>query len=236
LNAISGAMADAIAQAFREAAADNDIWVVVLTAAGDKAFCVGADLKERGAFSLDDFYENRNQVRGMFQAIRSLPQPSIASAFGFALGGGFELALSCDLVIAAEGTKFALPEPRVGLLPAGGGTQLLARKAGTARAKELVLRSRRMDASEAHKLGLVADITRREELARRSLELADDLCRSSPIALREAKRIIDEGFGLTLQDAMELENDAWQVVIASEDRREGIAAFNEKRDPRWNNR
>jgi enoyl-CoA hydratase/carnithine racemase len=236
LNAISGAMADEIAAAFREVAADNDVWVVVLAAAGEKAFCVGADLKERSGFSLEDFYENRKQVSAMFQAIRSLPQPSIASTFGFVLGGGFELALSCDLIIAAEGTKFALPEPRVGLLPAGGGTQLLARKAGTARAKELILRSRRMDASEAHRLGLVADITRPEELRRRSVELAEDLCRSSPIALREAKRVIDDGFGRALEDAMELENDAWQVVISSEDRREGIAAFNEKRDPRWNNR
>ncbi len=236
LNAISGAMAGEIAAAFRGVAADNDVWVVVLAAAGEKAFCVGADLKERGGFSLEDFYENRKQIRAMFDAIRRLPQPSIASAFGFALGGGFELALSCDLVIAAEGTKFALPEPGVGLLPAGGGTQLLARKVGTARAKDLIFRSRRMDATEAQQLGLLADITRRQELDGRTLELANDLCRSSPIALREAKRVIDEGFGMALEDAIELENDAWQVVIASEDRREGIAAFNEKREPRWSNR
>jgi enoyl-CoA hydratase/carnithine racemase len=172
----------------------------------------------------------------MFQAIRDLPQPSIASTFGFALGGGFELALSCDLVVAAEGTKFALPEPRVGLLPAGGGTQLLARKVGVGRAKELIFRSRRIDASEAQRLGVVAEVTRREELDRRSLDLANELCRSSPIALREAKRAIDQGLGMSLDEAIELENDAWQVVISSEDRAEGIAAFNEKRDPQWKNR
>jgi enoyl-CoA hydratase/carnithine racemase len=236
LNAISDAMAEEIATSFREVAADNDAWVVVLAAAGSKAFCVGADLKERAGFSLDDFYANRQHVREMFQAIRDLPQPVIASTFGFALGGGFELALSCDLVVAAEGTKFALPEPRVGLLPAGGGTQLLARKVGTGRAKELIFRSRRMDASEAQRMGIVAELVRREELERRTLDVASDLCRSSPIALREAKRTVDQGFGLSLDDAIELENDAWQVVIASEDRREGIAAFNEKREPEWKNR
>ena len=127
LNAVSDAMAQQLGTAFREVAADNDVWVVLLAAAGTKAFCVGADLKERTGFSLNDFYGNREHVREMFAAIRALPQPAIASTFGFVLGGGFELALSCDLIIAAEGTKFGLPEARVGLLPAGGGTQLLAR-------------------------------------------------------------------------------------------------------------
>jgi enoyl-CoA hydratase/carnithine racemase len=236
LNALSDAMVQQVAAAFREVAADNDAWVVLLEASGPKAFCVGADLKERGRFSLDDYYDNRAHVREMFQAIRDLPQPSIASAFGFALGGGFELVLSCDLVIAAEGTKFALPEPRVGLLPAGGGTQLLARKVGMGRAKELIFRSRRIDASEAQRLGVVAEVTRRDELERRSMDLANEICRASPIALREAKRVVDQGLGMTLDEAIELENDAWQVVIASEDRSEGIAAFNEKREPEWKNR
>lgn len=236
LNAVSDEMARQVATAFREVAADNDAWVVLLTAAGSKAFCVGADLKERAAFSLEDFHRNREHVREMFAAIRELPQPAIASVFGFVLGGGFELALSCDLVVAAEGTKLALPEPRVGLLPAGGGTQLLARRVGTGRAKELIFRGRRIDASEAQRIGIAAEVTRREELERRSLDLAADLCNASPIALREAKRAVDQGFGSGLEEAIELENDAWQVVIASEDRREGIAAFNEKRDPQWKNR
>jgi enoyl-CoA hydratase/carnithine racemase len=236
LNAVSDAMAVQLGTAFREMASDNDVWVVLLAAAGSKAFCVGADLKERAGFSLDDFYENRKHVREMFEAIRDLPQPTIASTFGFALGGGFELALSCDIVVAAEGTKFALPEPRVGLLPAGGGTQLLARKVGTGRAKELIFRSRRMDASEAQRIGVVAEVTRREDLERRSLDLAGDLCRASPVALREAKRALDHGYGMPLDHAIKLEDDAWQVVIASEDRREGIAAFNEKREPQWKNR
>ena len=236
LNAISGAMADEIREAFERVSAEDDVWVVVLAAAGEKAFCVGADLKERAGFDLDQFYENREKVRSMFAAIRKTPQPVIAAIFGVALGGGFELALSCDLVIAAEGTTVGLPEARVGLLPAGGGTQLLARKIGTAWAKDLIFRARRMDAYVAKNLGLVTDIARREDLMNWTMEVARDVCRSSPIALRQAKKAIDSALGVPLDEGMEIEHEAWKVVIATEDRAEGIAAFNEKRDPQWKNR
>jgi enoyl-CoA hydratase/carnithine racemase len=236
LNAISGALADELAATLRAIAPQNDIWVVVLRAAGEKGFSAGADLKERGAFSLDDFHANRRQIRGMFEALRTLPQPTIAAVFGFAIGGGFELALSCDLVIAAKGTKLGLPETRVGLIPAGGGTQQLTRKVGTSRAKELIFRGRQMDAEEAQQLGLVADIVERDALDSYALDVANDLCRSSPTALREAKRSIDSAIGLPIDDGIEAEHDAWTVVIASEDRAEGIAAFLEKRDPKWKNR
>ena len=236
LNAISGALADDLSAALEEVAADNDVWVVVLRAAGEKAFCVGADLKERAGFSLDEFYANRKQIRGMFEALRSLPQPTIASVFGFALGGGCELALSCDLIVAAKGTKIGLPETRVGLIPAGGGTQLLTRKVGTSRAKDLIFRGRQLDVEEASALGIVADICERDELDSYTMEVAKQLLLSSPIALREAKRAIDSSIGLPLDDAIDIEHDAWTVVIASEDRSEGINAFNEKRAPVWKNR
>lgn len=235
-NAISGALADDLTDVLGRVAADNDVWVVVLRAAGEKAFCVGADLKERAGFSLDDFYANRKQIRGMFEALRSVPQPTIAAIFGFAVGGGCELALSCDLIVAAGGTKLSLPETRVGLIPAGGGTQLLTRKLGTARAKELIFRGRQLDAEEARDLGLVAGICDRAELDGYALEMARGLLEASPIALREAKRAIDSAFGVPLEDAIDIENDGWTVVIASEDRSEGIAAFVEKRSPVWKNR
>lgn len=236
LNAISGALADDLTTVLEEVAANNDVWVVVLRAAGEKAFCVGADLKERAGFSLEEFYANRGQIRGMFEALRSLPQPTVASVFGFALGGGCELALSCDLIVAAKGTKIGLPETRVGLIPAGGGTQLLTRKLGTSRAKDLIFRGRQLDAEEASALGLVAEVCEREQLDSFTIEVAKELLLSSPIALREAKRAIDASIGLPLDDAIELEHDAWTVVIASEDRSEGILAFNEKRAPAWKNR
>lgn len=235
LNAISGAMADELAEVLRSVARDDEVWVVVLEAAGDKAFCVGADLKERAGFSLDDFHRNRVQVRGMFEALRAVPQPVIASVFGFALGGGFELALSCDLVVAAEGTKLGLPEARVGLLPAGGGTQLLTRKAGLARAKELIYTGRRFDAAEGVELGLVQQVVPRDELGFATAQLALDICRSSPVAVRAAKAAIDAALGMPIEEGIEAEHRAWETVIASADRAEGIAAFNEKRDPKWQN-
>lgn len=236
LNAISGAMADELTAILKEIKANNDIWVVVLRAAGTKAFCVGADLKERNGFSVEDFHVNRKQIRGMFEALRSVPQPTIAAVFGFALGGGFELALSCDLIIAATGTRLGLPETRVGLIPAGGGTQLLTRKLGVSRAKQFIFRGEQIEAGYAQQLGLVADICEAAELDSYAMEMAQDLLKSSPVALRAAKRAIDEAMGVPLHEGLDIEHDAWTVVIQSEDRSEGIAAFNEKRPPEWTNR
>lgn len=236
LNAISGAMADELAETFRKVSSDDDVWAVILAAAGEKAFCVGADLKERAGFSLADFHRNRVQVRGMFEALRKVPQPVIASVFGFALGGGFELVLSSDLVVAVEGTKLGLPEARVGLLPAGGGTQLLTRKAGLSRAKELIYTGRRFDAAEGASYGIVHRVVERDHLAAATSDLALDVCRSSPVAVRAAKAATDAALGLPIEEGIEAEHRVWETVIASADRAEGIAAFNEKRDPQWQNR
>lgn len=236
LNAISGAVARALAETCEKVATDGDVWVVVLRAEGDKAFCVGADLKERAGFTQDDFYANRTDMRAMFAALRNLPQPSIAAVFGFALGGGFELALSCDLVVAAEGAQLGLPELRVGLLPAGGGTQLLARRTGLARAKDIIFTGRRLSAEEAFDAGIVTKVVTRERLDEVALELAREICKSSPVAARAAKRALDAAFGNSLDAGMDLEHAAWEEVTVSEDRAEGIAAFNEKRAPRWSNR
>jgi enoyl-CoA hydratase/carnithine racemase len=235
-NALSGAMADELSGAFKEVAADDGAWVLLLRANGDKAFCVGADLRERESFTLEDFNTNRKQIRGMFEALRAVPQPVVAAPFGFALGGGMELVLSADIVVAADSTVFGLPEARVGLLPAGGGTQLLARKVGLARAKDLIFRGRRFTAEEGLAMGLIAQVAPAEELDATALDVARDVCRSSPVALRETKRAMDATYGVGLEDGIELENDAWKVVIATEDRAEGIAAFNEKRDPEWKGR
>ncbi|CAN5742837.1 enoyl-CoA hydratase-related protein [soil metagenome] len=235
-NALSGATADELAGAFREVASDDEAWVVLLRANGDKAFCVGADLKERGSFTLEDFHTNRKQIRGMFEALRSVSQPVVVAPFGFALGGGMELVLSADIVVAAAGTVLGLPEVRVGLLPAGGGTQLLVRKVGLARAKDLIFRGRRFTAEEGLAMGLITRVVPTDELDATALDVARDVCKSSPVAVRQAKKAMDATFGLAIEDGIELENDAWRVVVASDDRAEGVAAFNEKRDPDWKNR
>ena len=236
LNAISGALADDLTVCLRRTAVNEDVWVVVLAAAGEKAFCVGADLKERSSFSLVDFYDNREQMRAMFTAVRQLPQPAIASIFGFALGGGFELALSCDLIVAAEGTTVGLPEVLVGLLPAGGGTQLLTRKIGAARAKEMIFLGQRIDAQVAADFGLIHKVVPRPELDTTAMKLAEQICKASPIAVREAKRSIDCALGMPLEDGMGTEHESWKRIIETADRAEGIAAFNEKRAPEWKNR
>jgi enoyl-CoA hydratase/carnithine racemase len=172
----------------------------------------------------------------MFDSLRALPQPSIASVFGYVLGGGFELALSCDLIVAAEDAVFGLPEVRVGILPGGGGTQLLARRVGVGRAKDLTFTGRRIGAEEALAMGVVNRVVPRADLEVATLQLAEEVCRSAPVAVREAKRAIDQSLDLPLAAGIELEELAWRRAVASEDRREGIAAFNEKRDPQWRGR
>jgi enoyl-CoA hydratase/carnithine racemase len=236
LNAISGRVADELSSALISLSTDESVWVVVLTGAGDRAFCVGADLKERAAFSPVDFRRNRVQIRRMFAALRGVPQPTVASVFGFALGGGFELALSCDVSVASEDAELGLTEARVGLLPGGGGTQLLARAVGPAKAKELIFTAARLPARAAAELGLVNRVVARSELHAATDALARSICSSSPVAVRAAKRVVDASGGLALVNGLDLEHAAWSLVIASDDRAEGIASFNDKRAPRWTNR
>jgi enoyl-CoA hydratase/carnithine racemase len=236
LNAISGEVANELAGALLQAGATADAWVVVLAAAGDRAFCVGADLKERNRLDDAGWLRNRILIRSLFDSLRALPQPTIASVFGYALGGGFELALNCDLIVASDDAEFGLPEVTVGIVPGGGGTQLLAASVGLARAKELIFTGRRISGQEAYDLGLVTRVVEREALESSTMELAREICRSSPVAIREAKGAIVRGRGLSLDQGLDLEDLAWRRAVASEDRREGIAAFNEKRDPRWKGR
>jgi enoyl-CoA hydratase/carnithine racemase len=236
LNAISSQVADELGGALLQAAANPNAWVVVLTADGDRAFCVGADLKERNRLDDRGWLQNRMLVRSLFDSLRAIPQPSIASVFGHTLGGGFELALNCDLIVASEDAVFGLPEVTVGIVPGGGATQQLARRVGVSRAKELVLTGRRISAEEAFRMGIVARVVEREKLSGATLDLAAEICRGSPIAVREAKRAVDRGMEVPLEQGIELEDLAWRRAVASEDRREGIAAFNEKREPRWRDR
>jgi enoyl-CoA hydratase/carnithine racemase len=233
LNAISTQLATDLAAAVEPLATDPAVGAVVLTGAGERAFCVGADLKERAGFDDHDWFVQREAFRRGFAAVRRCPLPTVAAVFGFALGGGAELALACDLVVAAEDAVFGLPEVRLGLVPAGGGTQLLVRRVGRSAAKDLVLTGRRVDAAEAWRLGLADRLVPRSELPAAAAALAAEIAGNAPTAVRLAKWALDLGADLAQEAAMEVEDQAWRRAVLSDDRREGIAAWVEKRQPRW---
>ncbi|CAN7459683.1 enoyl-CoA hydratase-related protein [Terrabacter sp. LjRoot27] len=233
MNAVSTAMARAIAAATAQVAADESVRCVVLTSSHAKAFCVGADLKERNAFSDADLMEQRPVARAAYGGVLDLPVPAIAAVDGFALGGGFELALSCDLVVAGEGAVVGLPEVSVGVIPGGGGTQLLVRRVGWSRAARAIFTAARLPAAEALELGAVDEVVPAGTARDRALELARTIAANSPIGLRNAKRAMRLGADVGLDAGLEIEDGCWRATAFSGDRREGVAAFAEKRRPVW---
>jgi enoyl-CoA hydratase/carnithine racemase len=233
MNAVSTAMARAIAAATARVAADESVRCVVLTSSHAKAFCVGADLKERNGFSDADLMEQRPVARAAYTGVLDLPVPAIAAVDGFALGGGFELALSCDLVVAGEGAVVGLPEVSVGVIPGGGGTQLLVRRVGWSRAARAIFTAARLPAREALELGAVDEVVAAGTARDRALELARTIAANSPVGLRNAKRAMRLGADVGLDAGLEIEDGCWRATAFSGDRREGVAAFAEKRRPVW---
>ncbi|MFI9780881.1 enoyl-CoA hydratase/isomerase family protein [Streptomyces sp. NPDC051956] len=233
MNAVSSAMAVSVGEACASLAGDGDARVVVLSSSAARAFCVGADLKERNSFSDAELLRQRPLTRGAYGGVLELPMPVIAAVHGFALGGGFELALACDLIVADETAVVGLPEVSVGVIPGGGGTQLLPRRVGAARAAELIFSARRVEAREALEMGLVDQVVGAGDDREAALELARRIAANSPVGLRAAKRALRVGYGLDLRAGLEVEDAAWRSVAFSGDRAEGVAAFNEKRAPQW---
>ena len=233
LNAMNTAMAVRLAQVCAELAPDSGICSIVLTATGERAFCVGADLKERNAMTDAQLLAQRLVFRAAFSGLLALPQPVIAAVHGYALGGGCELALSCDLIVADETAVFGLPETTVGLVPGGGGTQLAPRRLGVGRAADLILTGRRVGAAEAERIGLADRLVPAGAVDREALDIAGAIACNSSVAVMAAKRAIRQGWGIGLAAALEIEDAAWRTAALSADRQEGIAAFNQKRAPRW---
>nr|WP_078635240.1 MULTISPECIES: enoyl-CoA hydratase-related protein [Streptomyces] len=235
MNAVSSAMARGIAEACAALAAApaREVRAVVLSSTHERAFCVGADLKERNGFTDADLGRQRPVARAAYGGVLNLPMPVIAAVHGYALGGGFELALSCDVIVADPTAVVGLPEVTVGVIPGGGGTQLLPRRVGAARAAELIFTGRRVAADEALALGLIDVAAERGEDRTRALELAAGIAANSPVGLRAAKRALRTGHGLDLATGLEVEDAAWRTVAFSADRAEGVAAFNAKRRPAW---
>jgi enoyl-CoA hydratase/carnithine racemase len=233
LNALSTDQLRQLAQAAMQIAADRQVSVVIISSAVERAFCVGADLKQRRGVGNDDLRRQRRVFSEAFEALRGLEVPMIAAVEGFALGGGFELALCCDLIVASATASFGLPEVGLGLIPGEGGTQLLPRRIGLNRSADLLLTGRRVAAEEALRMGFVDRLVPEGQARSSARELAQEIATKSPISLRAAKRALKQAVEVDLATGLEIENRAWEEVAFSADRLEGIEAFNLRRAPQW---
>ncbi len=217
---------------FDDFSADPEQWVAIVTGAGDKAFCAGNDLKWQAAGG------KRGWAAGGFAGLTSrfeCDKPLIAAVNGVAMGGGFEIALACDLIIAAENPTFALPEPRVGLAALAGGVHRLPRQIGLKRAMGMILTARHVSAREGHELGFVNEVVPAGEALAAAERWADTICKNSPMSIRASKQAIQKGLSVSLEQAIaeQREYPAVKAMAASQDYIEGPKAFSEKRPPKW---
>jgi enoyl-CoA hydratase/carnithine racemase len=209
----------------------RDIRVVIVTGAGDKAFCSGADLKERAGLPPEKVREFIFTIRNLFTSIEELNKPVLAAVNGIALGGGTELALASDIRIASKNATMGLTETRLAIIPGAGGTQRLPRIVGRGKAKELIFTGRRVDAEEALKIGLVNHVCESTDLLAECRKMAAMICETGPIAIEQAKYAINHGLETDLATGLAIESNAYWVCIPTQDRLEGLTAFREKRKP-----
>ncbi len=208
-----------------------DIRVVIITGAGEKAFCAGADLKERATMQPDQVKEFILTIRNLFTAIENLNKPVITAVNGIALGGGTEMALAADIRIASLNAVMGLTETRLAIIPGAGGTQRLPRLVGKGKAKELIFTGQRIGAEESLRIGLVNKICPQEDLLIEARSMAAMICETGPIAIEQAKYAINYGLETDLNTGLAIESNAYWMTIPTEDRLEGLAAFREKRKP-----
>jgi len=235
-NSIRRALVAELESLLVRVSSDSSTGAVILTGAGDKAFCAGADLKERQGMAEDQVRAFLLALRGLLGSFERSDCILIAAINGLALGGGAEIALCCDFRVAAQNAEIGLTEVRLGIIPGGGGTQRLTRLVGPGRAKDLILTGRRVSAQEALEIGLVHRVVPLTELRNSAVELAQSVLRNAPIAVAAAKHAIDRGIGLELADALEVEQQQYERVLNTEDRLEGLRAFAAKRPPEFKGR
>ena len=236
MNAMNTAMGEDLLACFEALARDADVRAVVFTGAGDRAFCAGGDLRERNGMT--DAQWRAQHVIFEQAALRVLrcPAPVVAAVEGFALAGGCELAILADFIVASETAVFGVPETTLGIFPGIGGTQLLPRIVGAPLAKELIFTGRRMNADEARAAGLVNHLVPAGQARARATEIAASIARNGPIAVRQAKKAIVYGSETDLETALVLAIEAYNATVVTEDRLEGVRAFNEKRPPQFRGR
>jgi enoyl-CoA hydratase len=232
LNALSIRLKAELGAAFEEAGNDGEVLAVILTG-GPKCFCAGADIKERAEIQLSqaEAYFSRLKNHHFFCAIENFEKPVIAAVSGVAVGGGCELSLVCDLRIASETARFGVPEVKLGMIPAAGGTQRLPRIIGVTRAKELLFTGDFIDAQEAYRIGLVNKVAPVDALMPEARAMAHKLIGRPPLAIKFAKRAVNTGMQMDLSSALDYESHCASLLSVSEDRAEGFKAFVEKRQP-----
>ena len=228
-NAINATVLRAITETLAELAENEDVQVLVFTGAGDKAFVAGADINELAVRTPKDGL--KATMQGVYEKVEQFPKPTIAAVNGYAFGGGHELALACDIRIASTNAQFALPETGLGIMPAAGGTQRLAKLVGLGRATEIVLTGRRVKADEALDMGLVTQVVEPDELLITARETAQAIMAKGPLAIQLAKTVIRHGFDVDHQTGILLERLAQSVLYSSAEKAEGTTAFLEKRTP-----
>jgi methylglutaconyl-CoA hydratase len=236
LNAISRQLAAELLATCNGIADRDDIWVVIVTGAGERAFCAGADLKERRMLLSGERTAHTTAIEAAAEALAALPMPTIAAVRGFALAGGAELAIACDLRVAADDATFGFPEVKVGIFPGAGGALRLPRIVGGGTARDLLFTGRRIPAKEAFRLGLVDRLAPAASVQGSAAELAGSIAANAPLAVRAVKRALAESHGTTHDDARRAVNALRAALDNTDDYEEGLAAFAERRSPRFTGR
>ncbi len=217
MNALNLRLREEIMALCTDLDADPEVGVIIFTGAGDRAFCAGADLKERGQRTTQEMYDERRFFRGKWiSAVAGIAKPTIAAINGYCLGGGLEVALQCDLRIASDNARFGLPEVTLGFLPGGGGTQRLPRLIGLQKAKEMILTGQHIDAAEAERLGIVLRVVTREQLMPAAMELAQAIAKNPRIAVLQAKVALNASQETMLSGGLQAENEAWLPCLLSD--------------------
>lgn len=232
-NALGGRIVDELGEVLEEMEKSGEVRVMILTGAGEKAFCSGVDLKERAAMDADERWAHNRTLNAFAERLARLQVPTIAAVNGLAFGGGLEITLACDFRISVEDARFALPEVGIGIVPGAGGTQRLPRLVGPTRAKELILTGRRISAEVALEMGLVSKVVPRDSLMEEARALAGESAANSPLALAYAKAAVDLASETTIEQGLRYETAAIRATLASEDYGIGLAAFAEKRAPEF---
>ena len=238
MNALDSAIKSELASVLAEIESSEEIRVLVITGAGEKAFCAGKDIKEvsDGNSSPLEFYQEQRRTLQLFSSLESCPKPTIAAINGVALGGGAELALCCDLRLLSARARFGLPEARLGVIPAGGGTQRLARLVGPSKAKELMFLCEHLNADQCVRAGIANRVFPDEHFIERVMEVAAQMADKSPLALQAIKRAVDGGLQANMGPGMQIELLSASMLFDTDDKREGLKAFSEKRAPAFKGR